>query len=131
MILKEAPYAVISMNPDKSIGAIVWKGSCTTQQYRETFLFLLEEQKKTGLVRFVSDIREQSIISPEDRKWFETVAMPKAVEQGLKAAAVVFNGNIFKKYYVNVILQATNKFGLPVKVFSEYQPAEDWLVTKK
>ena len=55
--------------------------------------------------------------------------MPKSVEQGLKAAAVIFNGNVFKKYYVNVILKATNKFGLPLKVFTDLQPAEDWLMT--
>lgn len=131
MILKETPYAVISKYPDKNIGAIVWKGSCTSQQYRDAFLFLLEEQKKTRITRFVSDVREQAIISPEDRKWFETVALPKAIEQGLKAAAVIFNGNIFKKYYLNVILQATNKFGLPLRLFNENQPAEEWLLTKE
>ncbi len=120
-----------SKYPEKDIGAIVWKGSCTSKEYRDAFLFLLEEQKKTHMKRFISDVREQTIISPEDRKWFETVALPAAIEQGLKAAAVVFNGNIFKKYYLNIILQATNKFGLPLKLFSETKLAEEWLLTKE
>ena len=72
-----------------------------------------------GIFRFLSDIREQAVISPEDRKWFENEAMPKAVAKGLNAAAVVFNGNVFKKYYLNIILQATNKFGLPMNVFTK------------
>lgn len=130
MILKETPNAIISKDIEKNIGSIVWIGSCTSEQYQDVFYFLLDEQKKSGITRFVSDLREQAVISPDDRKWFEQVAMPMAVEQGLKAAAVVFNGNIFKKYYVNVILQSTNKFGLPVKVFTEMEPAEDWLLTK-
>ena len=129
MILKETPYATISVDTEKKIGKIRWLGRCTSEEYRSAFFVLLEQQQKLGIYRFMSDIREQAVISPEDRKWFESVAMPQAVEQGLKAAAVIFNGNVFKKYYINVILQATNKFGLPVKVFTEVGPGEDWLMT--
>ena len=129
MILKETHYATISADTEKNIGKIKWSGGCTSQEYRGAFEVLLEEQLRLGIFRFMSNIREQAVISPEDRKWFETVAMPKAVEQGLKAAAVVFNGNVFKKYYINVILQATNKYGLPLKVFTEVEPAEEWLMT--
>ena len=129
MIIKEAPQAVISYFADKSIGKIDWKGSCTSQQYRDTFSYLLEQQGKLGLIRYLSDIREQAVISIDDRKWFETVALPKAIEQGLKAAAVVFNGNVFKKYYFNVIMQSSKKYGLPIKLFNDEQSAQDWLMT--
>ena len=130
MILKQTDYAIISEYPEKNIKEIVWKGNCTSKEYRDAFIFLLERQKQNHMTRFLSDVREQAVISPEDRKWFETVALPKAIELGLKAAAVVFNGNIFKKYYLNIILQTTNKFGLPLKLFNEKDPAETWLLTK-
>lgn len=129
MILKETNYAAISVDTEKKIGKIKWTGRCTSEEYRGAFEVLLEEQQKLGVFRFMSDIRDQAVISPEDRKWFETVAMPRAVDQGLKAAAVIFNGNVFKKYYINVIIQATNKFGLPVKVFTEVESGEAWLET--
>jgi hypothetical protein len=130
MILKEAHYATISYSDEKKIGVIKWTGKCTSEEYREAFLYLLEQQKKFGLIRFLSDVRDQGVISPEDRKWFENVAIPKSIELGLKAAAVIFVGNVFKKYYLNVIIQATNKFGLPVKLFTDIESAEDWLLTK-
>lgn len=131
MILKETPQAAISYSADKSIGKIDWRGSCSSPEYRDTFTYLLEQQEKLGLIRYLSNIREQAVISIEDRKWFETVALPKAIEQGLKAAAVVFNGNVFKKYYFNVIMQSSRKFGLPIKLFNDVQSAEDWLMTNK
>lgn len=129
-ILKEYPFALISYDEEQSMGMIEWKGKCSSEEYRSTFLYLLEYQKKLGLIRYMSDIREQAVISPEDRKWFENEALPKAIEQGLKAAAVVFSGNVFKKYYVNVILQSTNRFGLPMKMFDTPEPAISWLLTK-
>jgi len=129
MILKETHYATISYSEEKRIGMIKWTGKCTSEEYREAFLFLIEQQKKYNLIRFLSDVRDQGVISPDDRKWFEHVAIPMSIELGLKAAAVIFIGNVFKKYYLNVILQATNKFGLPVKLFVELEPAEEWLIT--
>jgi len=43
----------------------------------------------------LSDIREQSAVSPENRKWFEEEMIPKAISKGLKRAAVVFYSNVF------------------------------------
>jgi len=127
MIVKQTPYAIISIYTEKGIGKIQWKGTCTSREYRDSFLFLIDLQEKHNLIRFLSDVREQGVISPEDRKWFEVEAVPKSINMGLKAAAVVFNGNVFKKYYLNLIIQATNKFKLPLKLFNDLEPAEEWL----
>lgn len=130
MIVLSTPYAEVTLDEAKKLGRITWKGKCTSEEYKDAFMSLLNIQTKYGIIRYMSDIRNQAVISPDDRKWFETVALPKAIEQGLKAASVVFDGNVFKKYYINVILGATNKFGLPMKVFSNDLEAEKWLMTK-
>jgi hypothetical protein len=52
--------------------------------------------------------------------------IPKAIDNGLKRAAVVFDGNVFKKYYINMILQVINKFGIPMKLFSTEEDAVKW-----
>lgn len=130
MVIYDKEYATITYDKGKSLASIEWKGKTNSEEYREIFNTLLEFQKKENVIRYLSDIRNQSVIAPDDRKWFETVAMPKAVEQGLKAAAVIFDGNVFKKYYLNVILSATNKYGLPLKLFNETDDAIAWLITK-
>jgi hypothetical protein len=118
MIVLDTVYAEVSFDKAKSLGMIKWKRKCTSEEYQNAFTSLLDIQKENNITRYISDIRNQAVISPVDRKWFETVALPRAIEQGLKAAAVVFDGNAFKKYYINVILASTNKFGLPMKVFT-------------
>ena len=128
MVLLDTNYAVVTLDEELKLGIIQWKGKATSSEYQNAFNTLLDLQEEKTIIRYISDIRKQSIISPDDRKWFETEALPRAIKQGLKAAAVVFDGNAFKKYYINVILKATNRFGLPMKVFNDVDEAKAWLV---
>lgn len=130
MQILDNAYVEIVFKEEKQLGMISWKIKTTSDEYRNAFLTLLDFQKNKTITRYISDIRKQGIISPDDRKWFEQVAMPKAIEQGLKYVAVVFDGNVFKKYYLNVILAAVNKYGVPMKLFSTIESAEEWLMTK-
>ncbi|HDP76147.1 MAG TPA: hypothetical protein ENN49_09820 [Bacteroidales bacterium] len=52
--------------------------------------------------------------------------LPQAINQGLKWAAVVFDGNTFKRYYLNLILQVANVYGLPLKFFNSKEDAYKW-----
>jgi len=130
MKILETEYADVIFEKEKKMGMIVWKGKSTSAEYRNAFQVLLDYQKKEKITRYISDIRKQSIISPDDRKWFESHAFPLAVEQGLEIAAIVFDGNVFKKYYINVILNAVNKFGLPLKAFNDLDEAVSFVNSK-
>ena len=131
IVIFDESYALVLYVPKYKLIKIVWNGNVTNNQYREAFLVGLEFQEKTGsLVRnFLSDVRDQGVINPDNRKWFETVALPRAIKQGLKRAAVVFDGNLFKKYYLNIILQAANYFKLPLKFFSSTEEAYEWFLS--
>ena len=52
--------------------------------------------------------------------------IPKGIDVGLKRAGVIFDGNVFKKYYLNMIIKVTNKFGLPLKIFNKQEEAIEW-----
>lgn len=69
------------------------------------------------------------MVNPENRKWFETVMLPQALKQGLKRGGVIFDGTIFKKYYLNLILQATNKFKFTLRLFNSIEEAYAWFAT--
>lgn len=66
-------------------------------------------------------MRIQGVIGTEDRKWFESEAMPATMECGLKKAGVVFDGNALKKYYINLLLQNFWKQGVSMKFFLYYR----------
>lgn len=125
-IIKDTDFAQISYDRELVLGKIEWKRKTTTEEYQFAFMTLLDFALKNPSDNFLSDIRKQNVVSPENRKWFETEMLPKAIDAGLKRAAVIFDGNVFKKYYINMIIKVTNKFKLPMKVFSSEEEALNW-----
>ncbi|HEY9045059.1 MAG TPA: hypothetical protein VIN08_04155 [Ohtaekwangia sp.] len=123
----EAAYASVTYYPEKRLLVLVWDGSPTTEEYKLPFLAMLDYGKKYPVDGMLSDISRQGIISPDNRKWFEKEMMPRAVEAGLKRAAIVTNGNAFKLYYINLILGAVNKFPITTKLFNKQHEALEWL----
>lgn len=124
-------FARITHHPNQKMIKVVWNGAFTKEQYQKAIETALDFQKKeaTPVENYLSNILKQGIVNPESRKWFEQVAMPRATEQGLKRAGVVFDGNVFKKYYLNLILQATNKFKLPLRFFNTEEEAIGWFAS--
>lgn len=126
-VILDEEYAIVSYLSSTKFGKIIWKRKPDSEEYRCAFQTLLKYSQKQPVNIFLSDTSKQGIISPDDRKWFETEMLPAAVQSGLKKAAVVFDGNIFKKYYLNLIISATNKFGMPLKLFLTEEDALLWL----
>jgi len=125
-VVFEYEYAQIFHDPSIKLGIIVWKRKPDNSEYQNAFEVMIEFSKKHPIDNFLSDIRNQGVVSPENRKWFESVMIPKAIDNGLKRAAVVFDGNVFKKYYINMIIQVINKFGIPMKLFNTEEDAVKW-----
>jgi hypothetical protein len=113
--------------PEKKLIHIVWKQRTIGEDYRNAFLGCVEFAKSNPSNYFLSDIRQQGVVGPEDRKWFETVALPAAIDVGLQKSAAVFDGNVFKMYYINMILQHVVKKGIPMKFFKDLESAQKWL----
>jgi hypothetical protein len=119
---------------DFSLFIVEWNDKAITfEQYQEPYLFLLEYNEKIGktIQSIIVDIRNQKVIPPHFRKWFEEVAVKKAMAQGLQRAIAVSNANVFKKYYLNNILNSTKRFGLPLKIYNSVEEAKEWLKSIK
>lgn len=122
-----APYATVTYDEPKRMLVLVWHGNPQGDEYRKPFQAMLDFGKKRAVDNMLSDISNQGIINPENRKWFEKQMMPDAVAAGLKRAAIVTNGNAFKMYYINLILSAVNKFPVTTKLFNNQKDAFAWL----
>lgn len=132
-IIFNEEFARVTYNQRAKTVRIVWNGTFSKEQYQHAVESALDFQLKEHfpVENYLSNILKQGIVNPESRKWFEQVAMPRAVKQGLKRAAVVFDGNVFKKYYINLILQATNAYKLPMKLFNTEEEAVKWFESFK
>ncbi|MDA3954326.1 MAG: hypothetical protein PF485_11830 [Bacteroidales bacterium] len=127
-VVLETNFALVTYNPVIKLAKIEWKAKASTEEYQSAFIALLEYADKYPIHYFLSDITKQSVVSPENRKWFENIMVPMAMGKGLKKAGALFDGNVFKKYYVNLIIQTTKKLGLPLKVFNSEEEAIKWFL---
>jgi len=130
-ILLNTSFADVLFEEELNIIKIIWKAKCSSEEYRHTFEIVHNAIKKHKIENFLSDIRKQAVISPEDRKWFQEQCIPKAMKAGLKCGAVVFDGGIFKLYYLNHISNVSKKLNLPFKFFTSIEEAENWLKNQK
>jgi hypothetical protein len=105
----------------------IWKKRSTGDEYRQPFLDTANFTETHPGSLFLSDIREQGIVGPDDRKWFETEALPLAIKNGLKKTALIFDGNAFKLYYLNMIMKHFKKGGIQMKFFNSFEEAREWL----
>jgi hypothetical protein len=126
-IVFDAPYATVTYFPEKRSMILIWNGSPNTEEYKKPFLTMIEFGRKFPVDGMLSDISNQGVINPDNRKWFEKEMMPLAVAAGLKRGAIVTNGNAFKLYYINLILSTVNKFPIQTKLFNKRQEAIAWL----
>ncbi len=127
-VVRETDYVIIEYSSGYKLMKFTWKGNVSGPQYREAFLTGLKYADTHRVDYFLSDIRKQKIVGPNERKWFEDVALPMAIERGLKKGCAIFDGNIFKKYYLNHIFTRTRKFELPFLFFKDEKSALEWLI---
>lgn len=123
----ENEFAKITYEEDLKIVTITWKNKkITFEDYKKPFTVALQFMATKPVDNYISDIREQGIISPEFRKWLQETAMPEAARVGLKRVVGVANVNIFKQYYINNVFQSAKKFGIPFKMFGTIEEAKKW-----
>ena len=65
--------------------------------------------------------------SPEIRSWMESHAIPEAIKKGLKLGVVIFDGTVFKKYFLNLIMFTFQKYRVPFKFVNSYEEAIDFI----
>jgi hypothetical protein len=123
----KASFATVTYDPEKRSMVLIWDGSPNKEEYKQPFMAMIAYGRKFPVDGMLSDISNQGIISPDNRKWFEKEMMPQAVAAGLKRAAIVTSGNAFKLYYINLILSAVNKFPITTKLFNKRAEALEWL----
>ena len=101
------------------------------ENYKLLFITTTDFQKTTPFDVFMSDIRLQKSVPAKFREWFQEEVLATGVKQGIKTAIIVSQINVFKKFYINHILNTSKKFGLPLKIFKNTDDAMVWIKANK
>jgi len=122
-------YVEITFDEEAKVLFAKWtKANFTSEQYREVWEKNLEFGFANDVDFFLSDIIEQKVVTPEDRKWFEESAVPRAIKTGIKKGGIILGANPFKRYYFNNIMKKIGGTDLPFKAFKDKDAAYKWFL---
>ncbi len=127
--LFENEFCKLGFHEENKVVFLRWKPFKTInfEDYKKPYLISLEYQKINEVFGILVDSKEQGVIPPAFRKWFQEFAVKEGIENGLKRAAVVSEANVFKRYYFNHILNSASKFGFEIKVYPTLDEALAWI----
>lgn len=125
-LLLEHEKASLKFNEDTKSIELVWKKKQDFETYKMMFNKGLEALKANRATGWLSDIRNQGIVGPENATWVQKEIVPKAVAAGLKKIAVVMDKDVFKEYYVNKIKNGSEANGI-MQYFDTESAANAWL----
>jgi hypothetical protein len=125
----QTDYVQISYDEEFKVVFVKWqKALFNSEQYRQVWEETLKFGNENNVEFFLSDIINQQVVSPNDRKWFEDDVVPRAIKTGIKKAAIILGANPFKRYYFNNIMKKIGGTDLPFKAFKNKEDAYKWFL---
>ncbi len=125
----KSEYVTISYDKEAKVVFTVWLNyNFTSDNYRDVWDRCIAFFKENEVLYFLSDIINQKVVTPEDRKWFEDNIIQQAIDTGLKKGAIILGANPFKRYYFNNIMKKIGGTELPFKAFKNKEAAYKWFL---
>ena len=114
---------------DNSINAVVmeWDGYATSDQFKEGTELMLNTLIKNNTFKVLADIKDMTLIGMEDQQWLDTNFLPRAIQFGFKAIAIIKPDYYFNKVAVESISYKVDKTKLTISFFDNINEAKEWL----
>lgn len=122
-----APEFSVACAPEIPGIVMVWRGYHTSPSFRaqnESVLAALAAHKAS---KILCDIRHFLLIGSEDQAWLNGHWLPRAMDAGLRQAAIVTPLYFFNRVAVGEVVQRLDASRLRVEYFEDPETARDWL----
>jgi hypothetical protein len=83
-----------------------------------------------GAIKFLSDDRKNTVISPDDMKWLKTVWRPRVIKAGWKYWAIVLPDADVGRMVMETIINEYFDLGVTLQLFVNSDEALKWLETQ-
>ena len=81
--------------------------------------------------KVLADIKDMTLIGLEDQKWLESDFLPRAIDFGFKAIAIIKPKHYFNKVAVESISYKVDQSILTINFFDDVEEAKAWLTEYK
>ena len=124
-----AQTEVYAIYYDQELNSVImdWDGYATSSQFREGTETMLNILIKNHATKVLADIKDMVIIGMEDQSWLEKQFLPRAIQFGFKACAMVKPDSYFNKVAVESISYKVDQEKLLIKFFDTAEEAKEWL----
>ena len=114
---------------DKEINSVVmeWDGYATSNHFKEGTELMLNTLIQNNSFKVLADIKDMILIGMEDQQWLDTHFLPRAINFGFKAIAIIKPDNYFNKVAVESISYKVDKDKLLINFFDNVSEAKEWL----
>jgi hypothetical protein len=106
-----------------------WDGYATSEQFKAGTELMLNTLIKNNCVKVLADIKDMVLIGMEDQEWLNTHFLPRAIEFGFKAIAIIRPDFYFNKVAVESISYKVDQEKLTINFFDNIIDAKTWLQT--
>lgn len=130
MLLYETDYLTITWDEKLKCAIVKRVGFVVGEDFRYHNLKLIEIFQERKISKFISDVTEMKVISPDDQKWFDMIFFPNLYQAGLRYMAILEPKSAITKLSVGAIKKIANQAGVEVKQFSSFEQAAVWIASK-
>ena len=118
----------ITYNPTLNAIVMVWRGYATSKQFRAGSELMLEMLIRHQCSKVLGDTSEMAIIGQEDQHWLENNFIPRAVNAGFRAFAIITPKAYFNKVAVETVSYKVDQNQLRIAFFTNREEAEEFLL---
>jgi hypothetical protein len=122
-------YATLMYYPDQKIVHHVFHKPISGQEFRSVLNRGADLLREHGASKWLSDDRNNSMLSPEDTEWSKTDWFPRASAAGWRFWALVVPPDLMARLNLKEFVDAYFEQGLRTMVFVDPQEAMAWLET--
>jgi hypothetical protein len=117
---------------DQDINSVVmeWDGYATSNEFKAGTALMLNTLIKHNTSKVLADIKDMILIGSEDQQWLIEQFLPRAIEFGFKAIAIIKPDSYFNKVAVESVSYKVDKNKLEIAFFDNTDHAKEWLKTK-
>jgi hypothetical protein len=127
--LIENEYACLWYHPDTRIVHHKFLQPIADEPFRNVLLTGLRQLREHGAQKWLSDDRNNSILSAEDSAWSQDYWLPFAIESGWKYWAILLPTDARGKINMQRMAEfVASKHRIGVELFSEPDTAWQWLL---
>lgn len=123
----ERPVCRIYLGSGEDFITMEWSGYATSPQFRAGTEQMLEELVRHNMHKVLGDVQDMVLISAEDQDWVHQHFLPRALQNGFRAIALVRPNHYFNKVAIESMAYKLNDESLHIRVFNDAAEARTWL----